>query len=140
MDHKIYPCIWFDGKAHEAAAFYCSIFKNSVIKTENPVVVIFELDGKKFMGLNGGPMFTPNEAISFVVNCDTQEELDHFWNKLSEGGQESQCGWLKDKYNVSWQIIPGILQTLLSDQTKAARVMQAIMGMKKLDIETLKQA
>ena len=274
MNNSIHPCIWFDGNAKEAATFYCSIFSNSIITVDTPMVVNFELWGKKFMGLNGGPMFkinpsisffvycktaeqtdeiynrlaeggkplmaigkydwserygwikdkfgltwqvmagteekicpsllftgdkfgraeeaikfyttifdnssidvlqhypdaTPfagkvlfsesklnqfniiamdgpgehafifNEALSFVVTCQTQEEIDYYWNKLTEGGEESRCGWLKDKFGISWQIVPAILGQLMSDTEKAPRVMQAFMQMKKFDIEKLKQA
>jgi predicted 3-demethylubiquinone-9 3-methyltransferase (glyoxalase superfamily) len=279
MQHNIYPCLWFDGNAKEAATFYCTVFNNSTITTDNGMVVMFELEGKKIMGLNGGPMFTINpaisffvtcetheeienswrklidggttmmpldkypwaekfgfvkdkfgmtwqlilqttntnnqkimcsllfvgeqfgkaeaamkyytsifsnsaienlklyeagkpapegnvefgqfnlgnekfvamdgfgnhtfqfnEALSFVVECDSQEEIDNYWNKLTEGGSESQCGWLKDRYGVSWQIIPSILSTLMSDAEKRARVMQAFLKMKKFDIETLLKA
>lgn len=274
MNNSMYPCLWFDGEAKEAATFYCSVFKNSVIKSENPMVVIFELNGKKFMGLNGGPMFkvnpsisffvhcktieetdevynklaeggepmmaigkydwserygwikdkfgitwqvmvsteekispsflftgdkfgkveeainfytsvfnnsdvaklqhypneTPfagkvlfsefnlngynliamdgpdehiftfNEAVSLVVDCKDQEEIDYYWNKLTKGGQESQCGWLKDKFGVSWQIVPVVLGQLMSDPEKGQRVMQVVMQSKKFDIEQLKQA
>lgn len=140
MTHPIYPCLWFDGNAKDAADFYCSVFKDSKITSVNPMVVIFELNGNKFMGLNGGPHFKFNEAISFVVNCDTQEEIDYYWNKLTEGGEESRCGWLKDKYGVSWQIIPAIIGELMSEPEKAARVANAFMQMKKLDIEILKNA
>jgi predicted 3-demethylubiquinone-9 3-methyltransferase (glyoxalase superfamily) len=137
MINQIYPCLWFDGQAKAAAEFYCSVFKNSKITSENPIVVTFELNGEKFMGLNGGPHFKFNEAISFVVDCDTQEEIDHYWNKLTEGGQESQCGWLKDKYGVSWQIVPTILGKLMADPERAPRVVAAFMQMKKFDIENL---
>lgn len=276
MTSQIYPCLWFDGNAKIAAEFYCSVFKNSKIKTDTPLVVIFELDGKKFMGLNGGPMFkinpsisffvtcgsvnetneiwgklfeggkalmpigkypwnerygwvqdrfgltwqvmngntgdqkilpsmlftsnqfgraeeaisfytsvfdnssidgithypkenenagkimfsmlklnnydmvamdgpgvhdyTFNEAVSLVVDCETQEEIDYYWNKLTEGGKESQCGWLKDKFGVSWQIVPSILAKLMSDPQKSGRVMKAFLQMKKFDIEKLMQA
>src|ERR1700712_115446 len=141
MTNQIYPCLWFDGKAKAAAEFYCSVFKNSKIINDSPVVVTFELNGSRFMGLNGGPEFKFNEATSFVVNCDTQEEIDYYWNKLTaDGGKESQCGWLKDKFGVSWQIVPSILASLMTDPDKAKRVMQAFMKMKKFDIETLKQA
>jgi predicted 3-demethylubiquinone-9 3-methyltransferase (glyoxalase superfamily) len=135
----IYPCLWFDGQAKEAADFYCSVFKNSKIVSINPIVVMFELNGQKFMGLNGGPHFKFNEAVSFVVNCETQEDIDHYWYKLTEGGQESMCGWLKDKYGVSWQIVPAILQKLMSDAAKAERVTQAFLKMKKFDIKKLMQ-
>lgn len=140
MTEPIYPCLWFDGKAKEAAEFYCSIFKNSKITSENPMVVIFELNGKKFMGLNGGPQFKFNEAVSFVVNCEDQKEIDHFWEKLTEGGEESMCGWLKDKYGVSWQIVPAILGKLMSDPEKAPGVIQAFLKMRKFDIEKLLKA
>ena len=111
MNNSIFPCLWFDGQAKAAAEFYCSIFKDSKITADTPMVVTFELNGNKFMGLNGGPNFKFNEAVSFVVNCDTQDEIDHYWTKLTEGGQESMCGWLKDKFggflanctNNSWQ-------------------------------------
>lgn len=141
MTNSIFPCLWFDGQAKEAATFYCSVFKNSKIISENPVVVMFEINGTKFMGLNGGPNFKFTEAVSFVVNCETQAEIDHHWDKLTAaGGQESMCGWLKDKFGVSWQIVPTILGELMSDPKRAERVTQAFMKMKKLDIETLKQA
>jgi predicted 3-demethylubiquinone-9 3-methyltransferase (glyoxalase superfamily) len=140
MTNQIYPCLWLDNKAKEAADYYCSIFKNSKIISENPVVVLFELNGKKFMALNGGPMFKFSEAVSFVVDCETQEEIDHYWNSLSKEGSEGQCGWLKDKYGVSWQIVPTILSKLMSDPEKSGRVMQAFLKMKKFDIEKLKSA
>ena len=104
------------------------------------MVVNFELNGEKFMGLNGGPMFKFNEAVSFVVNCETQEEIDHYWNKLTEGGNESQCGWLKDKFGLSWQIVPAILGKLMTDPEKAQKVMQVVMKTKKFNIEELKNA
>lgn len=141
MKKQIYPCLWFDGKAKEAAEFYCSIFSNSKITEENPMVVRWEIDGQQFMGLNGGPMFKCNEAISFVIECDTQEEIDNYWNILTaNGGEESMCGWCKDKFGVSWQVVPGVLGKLMSDKEKAPRVMQAFMQMKKFDIETLQNA
>lgn len=137
MNQEIYPCLWFDGKAKEAANFYCSVFKNSKIINETPMVVIFELNGKKFMGLDGGPEFEFNESISFVINCDTQEEIDYYWNALTAGGKEGKCGWLKDKYGISWQIVPAILGKLMSDPEKAPKTMYAFMQMKKFDIEKL---
>jgi predicted 3-demethylubiquinone-9 3-methyltransferase (glyoxalase superfamily) len=140
MSNPIYPCLWFDGQAKEAADFYCTVFKDSKILSENSMVVNFELNGKKFMALNGGPHFKFNEAVSFVVECDTQEEIDHYWNKLTEGGSESMCGWLKDKYGVSWQIVPAVLGKLMSDPEKAPRVVQAFLKMKKFDIEALLKA
>jgi predicted 3-demethylubiquinone-9 3-methyltransferase (glyoxalase superfamily) len=140
MKNSIHPCLWFNGNALEAANFYCTVFTNSKITINTPMVVNFELNGQKFMGLNGGPHFTFNEAVSFVVECDTQEEIDYFWTKLTEGGNESMCGWLKDKYGVSWQIVPRILAKLMTDQSRAQRVMQAFMQMKKFDIATLLNA
>ena len=141
MENQIYPCLWFDGQAQAAAQFYCSVFKNSKITADNQMVVTFELNGKKFMGLNGGPEFKFNEAVSFVVDCETQEEIDHFWEKLtSEGGREGNCGWLKDKFGISWQIVPTVLPKLLSNPNKAKNVMDAYMKMKKFDIEKLKNA
>lgn len=141
MKNPIYPCLWFDGQAQEAAAFYCSVFKNSKITADNQMVVTFDLNGRRFMGLNAGPQFKFNEAISFVVDCETQEEIDYYWEKLtSGGGSEGSCGWLKDKFGISWQIVPTILPTLLSNPAKAQQVMEAYMKMKKFDIEALKNA
>ncbi len=157
---KITPCLWFDTQAEEAVAFYASIFKQSKImqvtrydkasaaasgRPEGSVLTVdFEIEGQPFMALNGGPIFKFSEAVSFVVNCETQEEVDHYWEKLSEGGDEraQQCGWLKDKYGVSWQIVPTILARLLedTDKAKAGRVMAALLDMKKLDIEQLRNA
>jgi predicted 3-demethylubiquinone-9 3-methyltransferase (glyoxalase superfamily) len=152
--NKITPCLWFDTQAEEAAKFYTSIFKNSRIvevtrygsagpRPEGMVMVVsFELDGQPFIALNGGPEFTFDEAISFEVNCDSQEEVDEFWTKLSAGGEESVCGWLKDKYGVSWQIVPTILNELIRDPDpeRAQRAMKAMLGMKKLDVAELKRA
>lgn len=140
MTHPIYPCLWFDGQAKEAADFYCSIFKNAKIQSANPMVVMFELHDTTFMALNGGPHFKFNEATSFVVNCDTQEEIDDYWTRLTEGGEESMCGWLKDKYGLSWQIVPSILGQLMSDQEKAPRVIEAFLKMRKFDIQALLNA
>lgn len=141
MTNKIYPCLWFDGQAQEAAMFYCSVFKNSNITADNQMVVTFNLNGKKFMGLNGGPLFKFNEAVSFVVDCETQDEIDHYWNQLTaNGGEEGNCGWLKDKFGISWQIVPTILPKLLSDPLKAERVMEAYMKMKKFNIYELENA
>ena len=151
---KISPFLWFDNNAEEAVNFYVSIFKNSEILSVSRygeagpgpkgtvMVAKFQLDGQEFMALNGGPTFKFTEAISLSVNCETQEELDRFWEKLSEGGNKSQCGWLKDKYGLSWQIVPTILGQLMQDKDpeKSKRVMQAVMKMTKLDIQTLKQA
>ena len=140
MSNKIYPCLWFDGDAQSAADFYCSIFPNSKILNQTPFVSVYELDGNRYMNLNGGPEFKFNEAISLVISCDNQEELDYFWNRLTEGGEEGKCGWMKDKFGVSWQIVPKILGELMSDQEKAPKVMYAFMQMKKLIIEDLIKA
>ena len=140
MTNKIYPCLWFDGQAKAAADYYCSIFKNSKITSENPMVVIFELNGKKFMGLNGGPQYKFSPATSFVIECETQDEIDFYWEKLGEGGVYNQCGWLDDKFGISWQIVPSILGKLMSDPSKAPRVVQAFMKMTKFDIEKLVNA
>jgi len=138
MTNQMYPCLWFDGNAKAAAEFYCSVFKNSKITVDTPMVVNFELVGKKFMGLNGGPLFKFSEAVSMVVECQNQEEIDYYWNKLTaDGGEESQCGWLKDKFGFSWQIIPAIIGKLMTDPEKGGRVMQEVMKMKKLDLEKL---
>ena len=155
---KITPFLWFDDKAEEAVKFYTSIFENSKIgkiarydeagekaagRPKGSVMTVeFELDGQEFVALNGGPIFKFTEAISFVVNCETQEEVDYYWEKLSQGGKEVQCGWLKDKYGLSWQIVPTVLGELLSgkDAAKAQRVMDAMLKMVKLDIKKLKQA
>ena len=136
---KITPFLWFDNQAQEAAQFYISVFKNSKIINLSPLVSTFELEGQRFMALNGGPHFKFNEAVSLYVSCDSQEEIDEFWEKLTaDGGQESQCGWLKDKYGLSWQIVPSILPELMSNPEKSEKVVAAFMKMKKFDIETLK--
>jgi predicted 3-demethylubiquinone-9 3-methyltransferase (glyoxalase superfamily) len=140
MKSPIYNCLWFDGQAKEAAEFYCSVFENSKITVDTPMVVNFELNGRKFMGLNGGPHFKFNEAISMVVDCETQAEIDYYWSKLTDGGEEGNCGWLKDKFGMSWQIVPTILSELMSNPAKVHNVMQVFMQMKKFDIETLKNA
>ncbi len=141
MANQIYPCLWFDGNAKEAAVFYCTVFKDSKIIDDTAMVVTFELNGSKFMGLNGGPKFKFDEAISFVVNCANQEEIDYYWETLTaNGGQESMCGWLKDKFGVSWQIVPSNIGELMSDPEKVKRVMPVIMQMKKLDIQKLEEA
>ena len=147
--NKITPFLWFDDQAEEAMNFYVSVFKNSKVLSVTPgpngkaFSVTFELEGQRFMGLNAGPQFKFNEAISFFVDCKTQEEVDELWEKLTaDGGEESMCGWLKDKYGLSWQIIPSALGELLGDPdpVKAQRVMQAMLQMRKIDIEGLKQA
>jgi predicted 3-demethylubiquinone-9 3-methyltransferase (glyoxalase superfamily) len=151
---KITPFLWFDKQAEEAARFYTSIFKNSKVgavsrygentpgPTGSVMTVNFDLEGQEFVALNGGPIFKFNEAISFIVNCETQGEVDEFWEKLSAGGEKGQCGWLKDKFGISWQIVPIILDKLMSDPdpVKASRVTQAMLKMTKLDIEQLKKA
>jgi len=151
---KINPFLWFNDQAEEAMNFYLSIFKNSKVVSVSRfgdagpgpkgkvMVASFELEGQKFMALNGGPEFAFTEAISFLVNCETQQEVDYFWEKLLEGGQPSRCGWLKDKFGLSWQIVPTILLELLGDKDPeiSKRVMQAMMQMIKLDMEKLKQA
>lgn len=155
---KITPFLWFDDQAEEAANFYTSIFENSRITNiarygeagaeasgrpkGTVMTVAFELDGQEFVALNGGPHFKFTEAVSFVVNCETQQEVDEFWEKLSEGGQRVQCGWLKDKYGLSWQIVPTVLGEMVSDPDpeKSQRVMQAMLQMDKIDIKILKHA
>ena len=151
---KITPFLWFDNQAEEAAQFYTSIFKNSKILNVSRygdagpgpkgsvMVVNFQLEGQQFTALNGGPLFKFSEAFSFVVNCENQQEIDHYWTKLTaNGAKESQCGWLKDKFGFSWQIVPTALGKLMSgDSQKANRVMQALLQMKKLDIATLEEA
>jgi predicted 3-demethylubiquinone-9 3-methyltransferase (glyoxalase superfamily) len=151
---KITPCLWFDTQGEEAANFYTSVFPNSKIldvsyygpDTPRPegtvLTVTFELDGQKFVALNGGPEFQFNEAISFQVSCEDQEEVDLYWDTLTEGGEPGPCGWLKDKYGVSWQIIPTALPRLLGDpdREKANRVMQAMLSMGKIEIEGLEHA
>lgn len=158
---KITPFLWFNTQAEEAINFYTSIFKNSKIVSikrypEGPldgpmkglegkvITGVFELEGQRFMALDGGPYFQPNGAVSFYIECETQEEVDHFWDKLSEGGdpKTQQCGWLQDKFGFSWQVVPTLLPKLLSDAdaTKSGRVMQAMLQMKKIDIEALQKA
>ena len=155
---KITPCLWFDSNAEEAVNFYASVFKKSKIgkisrygeegyeihgKPAGTVLTVeFELNGQTFTALNGGPVFKFNEAISFQVSCKSQKEVDYYWEKLSEGGEKGQCGWLKDKNGVSWQIVPTVLGEMLQDKVtkKSERVMKALLQMKKLDIKKLKQA
>ena len=139
MNYPIYPCLWFDGKAKEAADFYCTIFKDSKITSENPMVVMFELNGTKFMGLNGGPQYKFTPATSFVIECDTQEEIDYYWEKLGAGGSYSKCGWLGDKFGRTWQIVPTILGKLMSGPA-APKVIEAFMQMTKFDIAALEKA
>jgi len=155
ISQRITPFLWFDNQAEEAAKLYCSIFKNSEMgqivrygdvgpgPKGQVMIVTFKIEGQEFTALNGGPRFKFDEAISFVINCETQEEMDYYWDSLTaDGGQESQCGWLKDKFGLSWQIVPTIIGELMSDEDpeKAGRVMQAVMQMKKVDLQKLKDA
>ena len=157
LTQRITPFLWFDDRAEEAAKFYVSVFPNSKVSSTSRydettakaagrppgsvMTVAFQLDGQQFVALNGGPHFTFTEAVSFVVNCESQAEIDHFWSALSAGGQEVQCGWLKDRFGLSWQIVPAILDELLqTGPEKARRVMTALLHMKKLDLEALESA
>jgi predicted 3-demethylubiquinone-9 3-methyltransferase (glyoxalase superfamily) len=155
---QITPCLWFDTQAEEAAKFYCSVFKNSKITAvsrypeagqevhKKPagsvMVVAFEIDGLPFTALNGGPNFKFDEAVSFQIMCETQDEIDYYWDALTKGGQEGPCGWLKDKFGLSWQVAPSVIATMMSDADgkKSARVMNAFMTMKKLDLARLERA
>ena len=155
---RITPCLWFDDQAEEAARFYASVFKNSKIgkisrygkegfevhgwKEGTVMTVEFEIEGQKFVALNGGPHFKFNEAVSFQVHCESQQEIDYFWSKLAEAGEEGPCGWLKDKFGLSWQVIPRALPQMLMDENseKAQRVMKSMLQMRKIDIAALKQA
>ena len=141
MNNPIFPCLWYDGNAKEAADFYCSVFKNARIIDDTPMVVTFEINGFKIMGLNGGPTFKFSEAFSLVINCETQEEIDYYWEKLTaDGGRESNCGWVKDKFGFSWQIVPAVLGQLMADPERGKRVMAALMQMNKLDLNKLREA
>ena len=143
IHQKITPYLWFDNQALEAANFYCSLFKDSKVLNATPMMVTFELAGQKFMALNGGPRFKFTEAISLFVDCESQAEVDDLWTKLTvNGGAESMCGWLKDKYGLSWQIIPNTLMKLMGDkdQAKAQRVMQAMLKMRKIEVKLLEEA
>lgn len=141
MNDSIYPCLWFDGQAQAAATYYCGVFKNARIISDNGLVVVFELNGNKFMGLNGGNHFKFNEAISFVISCTDQSEIDYYWAKLtSDGGQESMCGWVKDKFGVSWQIVPKNLSLIMGSASNSQNVMAALLQMKKIDIQILEDA
>jgi predicted 3-demethylubiquinone-9 3-methyltransferase (glyoxalase superfamily) len=156
--HKITPCLWFDTQADDAARLYVSIFKDSRIRRTSRygkegheihgrpagsvMTVEFEINGQTFVALNGGPHFKFNEAVSFQIHCETQEEIDYFWNKLTDGGQEGPCGWLKDRYGLSWQVVPAALPEMLMDPDteKSARVTKAFLQMKKFDVAALKRA
>lgn len=138
MTKQLFPCLWYDNQAREAADFYCQIFPDSKIVSDSGIAVYFELNGQLFMGLNGGDKFKFNEAASFVITCKDQQEIDHYWYKLiADGGNEGQCGWCKDKFGLSWQVVPEILGQLLSDPKKRQAVVKAFMQMKKFDIEGL---
>ena len=154
MQQKIVPNLWFDTEAEEAAGFYTSLFENSRIVevtrygSAGPrpagmvMTVTFELDGQQFTALNGGPEFTFDEAVSFQISCETQDEVDYYWERLSEGGQEGPCGWLKDRYGLSWQVVPTGMEELFADPDpeRARRAMQAMLGMSKLDVAALRNA
>ncbi len=140
---SITPFLWFDNNVPEAVAFYKSVFPNTKVETVNDFMATFELEGQRFNALNGGPKYKFNEAVSFFISVQSQEEVDYFWNKLTaDGGEESKCGWLKDKFGLSWQIVPTALGDMMRDGTPAQsqKVMEAVMQMTKLDIKTLKQA
>jgi predicted 3-demethylubiquinone-9 3-methyltransferase (glyoxalase superfamily) len=155
---KITPCSWFDAQAEDAANFYCSVFKNSKINAisrypdagqeihKKPagsvMMVTFELDGQPFAALNGGPIFKFDEAVSFQIACETQVDIDYYWGKLTEGGQEGPCGWLKDKFGLSWQVVPAAISHMMTDPdtTKSARVMNAFLKMKKVDLMAIERA
>jgi len=154
LTHSIVPNLWFDTQAEEAAAFYCEVFPDSRIVTTarytdagpgepgSVMTVEWELNGQKFLGINGGPQFTFSEAVSFLVTCDTQEEIDYYWDRLSEGGSEGPCGWLKDRYGLSWQVVPTGMEELFADPDpeRARRAMEAMLKMGKLDIAALRSA
>jgi predicted 3-demethylubiquinone-9 3-methyltransferase (glyoxalase superfamily) len=158
IKQKLTPCLWFDSQAEQAVHFYTSIFANSQInqisrygkagrevhgmEPGSVMVVEFELEGQTFTALNGGPLFKFNEAVSFQVMCDTQDEIDRFWTRLSEGGQEGQCGWLKDRFGLSWQIVPSVLPQMMTNARgeQLERMIDAVMKMKKLDVAALRQA
>jgi predicted 3-demethylubiquinone-9 3-methyltransferase (glyoxalase superfamily) len=155
-DNRMTICLWFDNQAEEAASFYTSVFKNSNIegivrygsegheihggKKGSVMTVSFTINGQRFIALNGGPLFKFTEAVSFQIFCENQQEIDYYWDKLTQGGQEGQCGWLKDKFGVSWQVIPSLLPQLLSDPEKSDRVTKAFLQMKKFDVEKLKNS
>ena len=154
MQQRIVPNLWFDTEAEEAAAFYCSVFKNSQITdvthygeagpgTAGTVMTVeFELDGQRFVGINGGPQFPFTEAVSFEITCDTQDEVDYYWDRLTDGGEEVQCGWLKDRYGLSWQVVPRGMTEILNDPDpqRSQRAMEAMLGMVKLDLAELQRA
>ncbi|MDQ3430845.1 MAG: VOC family protein [Actinomycetota bacterium] len=154
MQQKIIPNLWFDSEAEEAAGFYTSVFENSRIlnvahypeggpgPAGTVMTVEWELDGQRFVGINGGPQFTFSEAVSFQITCETQDEVDYYWDQLSAGGEEGQCGWLKDRYGLSWQVVPAGMEEVFADPDpqRAQRAMQAMLGMRKLDVAALRSA
>jgi len=141
MTTPIYPCLWFNNQAEEAANFYCSVFPDSKVLSASPAALMAEINKSKVLLLNGRANFNFTEAVSLVVNCETQSDIDNYWDKLLQGGgKEGMCGWLKDKYGLSWQIVPDVLPQLMSDPSRAQRVTEAFMKMKKFDIETLLKA
>jgi len=154
MQQRIIPNLWFDSQAEEAAEFYCSVFKNSriVSKTHYPegspgeagtvMTVEWELDGQRFVGINGGPQFKFSEAVSFQIDCEDQAEVDYYWERLTDGGEESVCGWLRDRYGLSWQVVPKGMDEVFSDTDpeRAERAMKAMLGMRKLDVAALRAA
>lgn len=154
MQQKIVPNLWFDTEAEDAASFYTTVFKNArIVNTTHytdagprpagmVMTVEFELDGQRFVGINGGPEFTFDEAVSFQITCEDQDEIDYYWERLTEGGEEGPCGWLKDKYGLSWQVVPSGMEELFSDPDpgRAQRAMQAMLQMRKLDIDALRAA
>jgi predicted 3-demethylubiquinone-9 3-methyltransferase (glyoxalase superfamily) len=154
MQQRITPNLWFDTEAEEAANFYVSVFKNSRIvsvaryteagprEAGTVMTVEFDLDGQRFVGINGGPQFTFDEAVSFQINCEDQDEVDYYWERLTDSGEESQCGWLKDRYGLSWQVVPSGMEELFNDPdpTRAERAMKAMFGMRKLDVAALRAA
>ncbi|MCC6759904.1 MAG: VOC family protein [Chitinophagaceae bacterium] len=135
----LYPCLWFDGNARAAVQFYCEVFAGDII-SENPMVLIFRIRGQQYMALNGGPQYQFTPAISFVVSCDTQDEIDLYWEMLGYKGHYQPCGWLTDQFGVSWQVVPKALPTLMNDPQRGAAVVQALLKMQKIDIAALEQA
>ena len=152
MQQKITPNLWFDTEAEEAARFYTSVFENSRIvsvaryteagprEAGMVMTVEFELDGHRFVGINGGPEFKFDEAVSFEIKCETQDEIDYYWERLSEGGEEGPCGWLKDRYGLSWQVVPAGIEEVFADRERAERAMRAMLEMRKIDIAALRSA
>lgn len=132
-----YTCLWFENQALEAAEFYCSLFEKAKILSKNGFMAVFELNGQKFMCMNGGPSYTLSPAASVVIECDSQAEIDYYWSKLTESGQEGRCGWLVDQFGLSWQVFPSILGSLFSNPEKAGRVQEQLSKMNKIDLQTL---